>query len=704
MANVTGATPLAALPAVAVDSETTGLDTQTARVVQFGVRRIAGGALDPDAAFDRLVDPGIAIPPIATRIHGITDAMVRGRPAFATVWPEYLAFVGDRIVIGHSIGFDLAVFEREARRAGLAFQRPRSLCVRLLATVANPRLPDYSLETIASWLGIELAGRHSALGDATSAAVIFNALLPKLAGRGVRTLAEAERASLSLAGELADQHRAGWTEPVSKPALPAFGAIDPYAYRHRIGDVMSAPPVVVAETLTAAEAIALMVERRISALFVAADGAPGRAIGDYGIVTERDMMRRIASEGASALGHPVGHFATRPVVSVRTAAFAYRAIGRMDRLKIRHLAVRDDNGRIAGIVSARDLLKLRASAAIRLDDAIEDAGNPTEMAAAWSTLPAVARGLIGEGVDARVVAEVVSEELCALTRRAGILAEAAMAAEGQGAPPCPYALLVLGSGGRGESLLAADQDNAIVFARGEPDGPEDRWFAALGTRIADALDAAGVPYCKGGVMAKNPPFRGSLDLWKERIADWIVRSRPEDLLNVDIVYDFRPVHGDLELAADLFAHAYAAGSENPGFAKLLGEQLGSLGNPFGLFGGLSVQMGRIDLKLHGLFPIVATARTLAIRHGIAERATKARLEALIARNIGGDADMAVMIDGHAFLVRLMLAQQSADLLAGIPVSNKVEVAKLSREDQARLKVVLKQLQSAPALVRDLMFG
>ena len=68
-----------------------------------------------------------------------------------------------------------------------------------------------------------------------------------------------------------------------------------------------------------------------------------------------------------------------------------------------------------------------------------------------------------------------------------------MAEAGQGAPPCPYAFVVLGSAGRGESLLAMDQDNAIVFAEGEPDGAEDRWFARLGTHVAEILHEAGVP-------------------------------------------------------------------------------------------------------------------------------------------------------------------------------------------------------------------
>jgi DNA polymerase-3 subunit epsilon/CBS domain-containing protein len=536
-----------------------------------------------------------------------------------------------------------------------------------------------------------------------AAAEIFVALLPKLQERGIRTLAEAERACMEQRAELETGHRAGWAEPVSRPAPPSFRSVDPFAYRHRVGELMSSPPVVVAPSVSVNDAIALMISRRISSLFVADPAEPGQSLDAYGIVTERDVMRLLASDGEKALAMFVGDVASRPLASIREQAFAYRAVGRMDRLRIRHLAVRHEDGRLAGVVSARDLLKLRASAAINLDDTIEHAASPAEMAAAWAMLPGVADALIAERIDARAIAEIVSEELCAMTRRAAILAEAEMAGEGHGPPPCSFAVLVLGSGGRGESLLAADQDNAIVFAEGDPDGPADRWFARLGEKIADLLDQSVVPYCKGGVMAKNAMWRGSLAHWKKRVADWIGRSRPQDLLNVDIFFDLRPVHGDLALGEALFAHAYELGHTRPEFAKLLGEQVAP-GNPFTLFGGLQLEGGRIDLKLHGLFPVVAMARTLAIRHGIRARSTRERLEALIGLDIGGDEDMTAMLSAHSVLLALLLAQQSRDLYAGLPVSNRVELAKLDKAQRAELKAALKALQPAPDLVRDLMFG
>ena len=118
----------------------------------------------------------------------------------------------------------------------------------------------------------------------------------------------------------------------------------------------------------------------------------------------------------------------------------------------------------------------------------------------------------------------------------------------------PWCVLVLGSGGRGESLLSADQDNALVHAGSEAD---DAWFAALGFHMADLLDEAGVRRCQGGIMASNREWRCSTTVWRDRVARWLRRSSPEDLLHVDVFYDLMPVAGTLELARELHAAAGA---------------------------------------------------------------------------------------------------------------------------------------------------
>src|SRR3990172_8081028 len=146
MAGRRSVTPLIALDAVVIDTETTGLDPRKAWIVEIAAVRLVGGA----------------------------------------------------VVIGHALGFDLAVLKRECERAGIGWTRPHTLDTRLLAEVAEPDLADYSLDSLAAWLGVEITDRHSALGDALACARIFLALLPKLRGGRIRTLAEAERACRAL--------------------------------------------------------------------------------------------------------------------------------------------------------------------------------------------------------------------------------------------------------------------------------------------------------------------------------------------------------------------------------------------------------------------------------------------------------------------------------------------------------------------------
>jgi DNA polymerase-3 subunit epsilon/CBS domain-containing protein len=325
-----------------------------------------------------------------------------------------------------------------------------------------------------------------------------------------------------------------------------------------------------------------------------------------------------------------------------------------------------------------------------------------QLAAEWGKLPRAAAGLLTEGVGGRDIAAVISGELGALTRRAAVLAEQRMAAEGRGGPPCAYAFCVLGSAGRGESLLAMDQDNALVFADGEPGGDADRWFGELGTIVADILHEVGVPYCNGGVMAKNEQWRGSLDTWRTRIAEWIGRSDPSDLLSVDIFFDLTGVHGDVPMAGRLWREAYDAARGNATFAKLLVEAAGQIESGLTFFGGFRTENGRLDLKRTGLFGIVSVARALAIHHHIVQHSTRARLAGLAALD-RGKTDLDALAQAQTVFLDLILAQQLADIHAGRPPTNKVETKRQSREDRARLKQALESTANLDALSRDLLF-
>lgn len=469
--------------------------------------------------------------------------------------------------------------------------------------------------------------------------------------------------------------------------------LDSFPYRHRVGEVMSAPLVVAEPEMTLASASRLMIDRKVSSL-VALD-RKGRAMG---IITERDVLRALARDGADAATDRVGAFLSSPVHEIRTDAFVYKALGRMMRHGVRHLvAVEPVTRQARGMVTGRALLKLRSGEVVQLGDALNNARDAAGMAAVRAELPGVVRAMLGEGVGALNAAAVISQVYCDMTRRAAELAEAAMQAEGRGTAPAQWALLVLGSGGRGESLLAPDQDNAIVHL-GE--AADDAWFAEVGQRVNDLLDAAGIPYCKGKVMAGNAAWRRSLAGWEEEVLGWLRSLDYEPLLMVHIFFDFVAVHGDFELAERLRRMAVDMASRAPLFLRRMAVQIEDHRAPINLFGRFSTVEGRVDLKLGGQLPITSGARTMALHLGSLATSTADRLRAVQEAGILDADDMDSLCDAYKLVTRTILEQQIADIDAGREPSSRVNPKRLPRRLRQRLKESLRTLEALPTITRD----
>jgi CBS domain-containing protein len=470
-------------------------------------------------------------------------------------------------------------------------------------------------------------------------------------------------------------------------SAPPAPRVDSYPYRRTLAEVMSAPAVFAPSDTSLRDAARLLLEKRISSVLIDMDGQPG-------IVTERDLLRGFSAENDHGKPVSLRDLASCPLHALPASSYLYRAIGRVNRLNIRHLAVSGPGGEIVGMVTPRSLLRERATDAIMLGDEIDSAKDGPALAAARARLTSLARGLIDDGMDGQGVCRVVSAELCGMTRRAAELAEERMADEGRGAPPVPYAVMVLGSGGRGESLLAPDQDNAIVFESGEAGGPEDEWFASLGGHIADMLDEAGVPYCKGGIMARNPQWRKSKADWRRTVDMWVRQSRPEDLLNVDIFFDGIAVHGKLALAEQIWRYAYEQGHHSTVFQKLMTELARNWRSPLGLLGGFRSDRGdRTDLKLGALMPIFTGARVLSIRHHIPALGTAERLRGAAAAGAFRPETADDIIAAHQVILKTILAQQFRDAGAGVPLSNYVETGKLSAPEKRRLREAVKTIDA-----------
>ncbi|MBT6116758.1 MAG: CBS domain-containing protein [Rhodospirillaceae bacterium] len=543
------------------------------------------------------------------------------------------------------------------------------------------------------------------MGDAEATARVFAALVPRLREAGIRTLAEARAACRRIDGrEAMAAGRPETARGMEAHRLEATAGerIDSYPYRHRVEEVMSTPPVRLPAGKTLREAVDALIEKGVSSVFVdMPDGPAGTRGGATGIVTERDVLRCLQAKGQAALDTPLAEIASAPVHAIRRDAFVYRAIGRMERLGIRHLAIVNDAREIVGAVTTRNLLRHRMTTAMVLGDEIGTGADETELAAAWAKVPAMAHRLTGEGVDPRQAAAVISAEICMLTRRAAEIGAQRMRERGLGEAPTPYAVLVLGSAGRGESLLSADQDNAIVYERGEPDGPEDRWFAALGTHIADILDRVGVPYCQGGVMAKNAAWRKNAAAWRQTVDHWVTRQRPEDLLNVDIFFDAVPVLDRDGLGETIWRYAYERGRAERTFRRALSETLKTWQSPVGLFGAIRTgHDGRADLKLGGLLPIFTAARVLSLRTGEIARATPDRLRGAARAEIASEDQIEELVEAHRVLLGTLLAQQIEDVEHGVPPGPRVDTSRLDKAERAALVDALRRVPEAIDIARE----
>ncbi|MEX2454669.1 MAG: 3'-5' exonuclease [Rhodospirillaceae bacterium] len=177
---------LAALDYVVVDTETTGLDPDSDRIVQIGAVRIAGGRLVEDSRFERLVDPGRPIPPASVRFHGIDDGTVADAPAIDEALQAFLDYAGDAVLIGHNIAFDLAFLNRTRPIENAAID------TMLLSIGAFPDRQRHALDDLADRFDEPVRDRHSAPADAELTARIFLKLLPHLERVGVRRFGEAQ--------------------------------------------------------------------------------------------------------------------------------------------------------------------------------------------------------------------------------------------------------------------------------------------------------------------------------------------------------------------------------------------------------------------------------------------------------------------------------------------------------------------------------
>lgn len=449
-----------------------------------------------------------------------------------------------------------------------------------------------------------------------------------------------------------------------------------------IGELVERQAVIGSETEPLFGLVARMREAGQTAALIT--DAQGRVTG---LLTADDLLQRVLLAPESELKVAA---LRRGVPALHEQDRIYQAIAEMRRQRRGCLPVADAAGRPVGLLRLEAALSFPLAGPLAALDAavIGEGGTPSPDVK--SAQAALAAALLAAGEPAMAVISLINALNDDLMRAVLDRALATMAADGWGEAPASFTVLVMGSAGRGESLLHPDQDNGFILA----DSPEsergriDGFFVELAQRFTQGLAQVGFPLCTGNVMATNPLWRKTLAQWQAQVTGWMRARDNQAIMFTDIFFDFRAISGPPELAGALRRLVTDAARDNLPFLAQMSWLQHDQANSVDLFGQLIAEDGPendgVDLKLRAIKPLVEMVRLLALKSGVAATGTQARIAALAEAGVLEREDAARLSEDLAALLERLLRHQVERILAGAAPDNLVEPASLDRPERERL--------------------
>ena len=452
-----------------------------------------------------------------------------------------------------------------------------------------------------------------------------------------------------------------------------------------LADLSLRPPCTAQPQDSVAACARKMSEHKVSSLPIINDQ------GLIGMLTDRDLRSRVVAQSIDP-NTPVERVMTPDPVSVAMDARHETALVEMLRLGIHHLPVLDQDGRLAGVVSAGDLLRLQSPHPLRLVRDISRADQPENVAQLARQGPQILAGMAESGADVTQIGRIAGLITDACTRRLLQLAE-----ERLGPPPMAYAWLAFGSQARLEQGLISDQDNGLLMAE-KPDAQAEPYFSQLADSVCDGLNDCGYIYCPGGVMAKGE-WRLSRDQWRARFDQWMREPTPKSVMQSSIFFDLRAVYGDMGLAEQLHKEVLGQARDSQIFRRFLAAESITHRPPIGFFRQFvqerDGQHSRgLNLKKRGVIPIVDLARVHALEGAYSVVHTEERLMATFENGRMSERDAHDLIHALRFISGIRLNHQTAKLRRGEKPDHLVDPTELSGLHKGYLRSAFAVVQSA----------
>jgi len=443
-----------------------------------------------------------------------------------------------------------------------------------------------------------------------------------------------------------------------------------------VADLVKRRPVFVTPQTTIREAAATMTNDGVSSLLIM------RGEQLVGMITDRDLRGRCIARGLDTTT-PVAQIMTGQVHTVTAATLGFEALMRMSRLKVHHLPVVEGR-KVIGMLSTTDLVRHETANAVYLVGDVTKAESVEDLAGISRKLPELQIQLALAGASASHVGEAVSTVNDAITQRLLALAEYQF-----GEPPVAYAWVTGGSHARREQTSHSDQDNALIIS--DEFVPEHgSYFEALARFVNDGLNACGFVYCPGDVMASNPKWRQTGQVWRRYFDTWINEPEPMALMLSSVFFDLRVVHGDAHLLESLQRENLEKSRANGIFLAHMVANALTHRPPLGFFRNIVLIHGgepdkTFDIKLRGIVPVIDLARIYSLAEGIEHINTLERLRAVAGSKTLSSQGARNLQDAYEFIATLRVQHQARQLRAGSRADNFIATDALSALERSHLK-------------------
>ncbi|MBL8520220.1 MAG: CBS domain-containing protein [Betaproteobacteria bacterium] len=449
-----------------------------------------------------------------------------------------------------------------------------------------------------------------------------------------------------------------------------------------LGSLLRRAPVTVAPATPLRAVLSTMKAERIGSVVVT-----GEAGEPLGIFTERDVLDRVALAQVS-LDTPVEQVMTRAPFALPVHADVFEAAQAMARQRFRHVLV-TDAGRLAGVVSERDLFALQRLTVGEVAKAIEQAATPEALALAAATVRQFASALLAQGVASTQLTHFV-------TILNDAIAERALSLSGFESGESGWCWIALGSEGRMEQTLSTDQDNALIFEPppGMPLAVAREFWLVRAQRANRILDQCGFPLCKGQIMAGNPKWCMTPGEWRDTFLGWMRGGHGEALLNAAIFFDFRPLAGARPLAEALRMWLAEHAPAHALFLRQMAQNALKVKPPLGLIRDFVVDdrdvPGTLDLKQYGARPFIDAARVYALQAGATATNTADRIRQVAAALRMSEDESGALVDAFSFVQLLRLRSQEPGEGGPALPPNRVDPETLNELDRRILKESMRQ--------------